>query len=118
MTRIKRILYKWNFATSLRMDTNGLSDDPFAKIRCLGSKILETIRYIRVIRSSFSLSHSSREKPAISHAQRERWLIIILLFQETLGIFRLHNHLFDGIIVHAKGHHMAVGQRGRAFGRL
>ena len=91
------------------MDTNCLSDDPFAKIRCLGSQILETIRYIRAIRSSFSLSHSSREKPAISHAQRERWLVIILLLQETLGIFRLHNHLFDRIIVHAEGHHMAVG---------
>ncbi len=49
------------------------------------------------------------EETAISHADTKAGLVVVLLLQEAFGVLRLDDDLLDGVIVHAEGHHMAVG---------
>ena len=55
-----------------------------------------------------STGPSFNEKPTICHTQGEHRFVVVLLLQETLGVFCLDDDLRDGIIVHPDGHYMAV----------
>ena len=51
----------------------------------------------------------SGKESTISHTNANTRFVVVLLFQETLGVFSLDDDLRNGVVVHTECHHMTVG---------